>query len=49
MKLSFFFANYCIGQPFNFGYSNHFYEPKKDLSSSVFSIKILVAETFGCY
>ena len=49
MKRSSFSTNFRIVEPFNMDYVMHFYKPKKGLSSPVFSIKVLVAEMFGCY
>ena len=42
-----FFTNFLIAEPFHLDYVIHFYIPKKGLSSSAFSIKILVIEIFG--
>ena len=37
-------------EPFNLDYVIYFYIPnKKGLSSPVFTVKILVVQTFGCY
>ena len=49
-KTSFLFStNFRIVELFNQDHVIHFYKPKKGLSSHVFTIGILVAETFGCY
>ena len=41
-------SNSCgFTEPFNFDYAIRFYKPKKELSSAIFTIKILVAETFS--
>ena len=39
--------NFRIAEPFNLDYVIRFYKLKKELSSAIFTIKILVAETFG--
>ena len=49
MKQYSFSTNFCIVEPFNWNYVIYFYIPKKGLTSPVFTIKILVAEIFGCY
>ena len=46
MKQSSFSTNFCIEDSFNLDYVIHFYKPKKGFSSAIFTIKILVAETF---
>ena len=48
-KQSSFSTNFHIAEPFNLDYVIHFYKPKKGLRSPVFTIKILMAEIFGCY
>ena len=47
MKKSSFATNFRIAEPFNLDYVIRFYKLKKELSSSIFTIKALVAETFG--
>ena len=47
MKQSSFSTNFCIAELFNLDYVFCFYKTKKELSSAIFTIKILVAETFG--
>ena len=42
-----FFTNFRIVEPFNLDYVIRFCKPKKELSYAIFTIKILVAETFG--
>ena len=44
-----FLRKFLHSGAFQFGLCYHFYKPKKGLSGPVFNIKILVAETFGCY
>ena len=48
MKQYSFSTNFCIVEPFNLDYVIYFYIPTKGLTSPVFTIKILVAEIFGC-
>ena len=43
----FFLRNFCIEEPFTLDYAIHFYKPKKGFSRAIFTLKILVAETFG--
>ena len=38
---------YSRAEPFNLEYVIRFYKPKKKLSGAIFTIKILVAKTFG--
>ena len=49
MKQSSFSTNFRIAEPSNLNYVIHFCKPKKGLSSPVFTIEILVAETLSCY
>ena len=49
MKKSSFSTNFRIAEPFNLDYVVHFYKRKNGLICPVFTIKVLVAETFGCY
>ena len=46
-KQSSFSTNFHIAELFNLDHVIRFYKPKKELSSAIFTIKILVAETFG--
>ena len=48
-ETSSFFTDFSIAEPFNLDNVIHFCKSKKGLSSSVFTIKILVTETFSCY
>ena len=47
MKKSFFSTNFHRAEPFDLHYFFRFYKPTKELSSAIFTIKILVVETFG--
>ena len=49
MKQSSFSTNFRITEPFNLDYLVNFYKRKNGLICPVFTIKVLVAETFGCY
>ena len=46
MKQSSFSENFCIAKPLNLDYVFRFYKTKKELSSEIFTVKILVADTF---
>ena len=47
MKQSSFSTNFHVAEPFNLDHVFRFYKTKKELSGAIFTIKILVAETFG--
>ena len=49
MKQSSFSTNLLIAEPFNLDYIIQFCKPKWEISSPVFTIKILVVEIFSCY
>ena len=47
MKQSYIFTNFRIAEPFNLDYVIRFYKLKKELSSAINTIKLLVAEAFS--
>ena len=49
MKHCTFSTNFRIADLFNLDYVVHFHIPEKELSSPVFTIKVLAVHIFGCY